>query len=110
VARTLRPYGVNGSSAVLNGFVNARGYPATYRFKWGKTKKYGHLAPDESPKEAVSPDDEGEEIEEVIGGLCPKTTYHFEIVAYGPGGRTFGGDRTFRTTTAKHPPKRCPRR
>jgi virginiamycin B lyase len=110
VARTLRPYGVNGTSAIVDGFINARGYPATYRFKWGKTKRYGHLAPDESPEEPVSPDQEGEEIEEVIGGLCPKTTYHFEIVAYGPGGRALGGDRTFRTTAAKHRPKRCSKR
>jgi virginiamycin B lyase len=109
-ARTLRPYGVNGSEAVLNGFINPHGFPATYRFKWGKTKAYGHLAPDEAPEEPVSPSDTGEEIEEVIWGLCPRTTYHFEIVAYGPGGRTFGGDRTFRTAASKHRPKRCPKR
>jgi len=109
-ARTLRPYGVNGTEAVLNGFINPHGLPATYRFKWGKTKAYGHLAPDEAPEMPVSPSDEGEEIEEVVWGLCPRTTYHFEIVAYGPGGRTLGGDRTFRTSASEHPPKKCPKR
>jgi virginiamycin B lyase len=108
-ARTLKPYGVNGTEAVLYGLINPHGYPATFRFKWGRTKKYGHLAPDESPEQPVSPFQEGEEIEEIIGGLCPKTTYHFEIVAYGAGGTTFGGDRTFRTTASKHPPKHCPK-
>ncbi|HVW48305.1 MAG TPA: hypothetical protein VHA76_14715, partial [Solirubrobacterales bacterium] len=48
-------------------------------------------------------------IEEPILDLCPHTTYHYEIVAYGPGGRALGGDRTFRTPAEKHVPKHCRR-
>jgi hypothetical protein len=44
---------------------------------------------------------------EPIFGLCPDTTYHYEIVAFGPGGRTLGGDRSFSTPREQHVPKHC---
>jgi virginiamycin B lyase len=105
IARTGRAVLVEGDFADLTGYVNSRGFPTTWLFKWGRTKAYGHrgFVP-ESPFRAG----EGSaEIEEPILGLCPGRAYHFEIVAYGPGGRALGGDRTFRTPREKHPPKHC---
>jgi virginiamycin B lyase len=105
IARTGRALLVEEGFAALTGYVNSRGFPTTWLFKWGRTKAYGHrgFVP-ESPFRAGGG---SAEIEEPIFGLCPGRAYHFEIVAYGPGGRALGGDRTFRTPREKHPPKHC---
>ena len=92
---------------MLTGYVNSRGYPTTWRFKWGRTKAYGHLT--FLPESPFGAGEGGSAVEEVVFGLCPQTTYHFEIVAYGPGGRTPGGDRTFTTPPEEHSPKHCHR-
>lgn len=104
-ARTGRPTEVEGSAAVINGYVNPRGFPANWRFKWGRTKAYEHRSfLSERPFRSG---DGGAQVGEEIFGLCPQTTYHFEVVAYGPGGRTAGGDRTFTTARQKYQPKHC---
>jgi streptogramin lyase len=105
IARTGRPIEVEESAARITGYVNPRGFPANWRFKWGRTKAYGHRSfLSERPFTSGEP---GESVEEEIFGLCPRKTYHFELVAYGPGGRTSGGDRTFQTPSAEHPPEHC---
>jgi virginiamycin B lyase len=108
IARTGRAWGVIDGSAILTGYVNSRGFPTTWRFRWGRTKAYGHRG--FFPEEPFGAGEGGSDVEEAIDGLCPRTTYHFEIVAYGSGGRISGGDRTFRTPPEKHPPKHCPGR
>jgi virginiamycin B lyase len=105
IARTGRSWGVEDWSAVLTGYVNSRGFPTTWLFRWGKTDKYGHKT--FLPEDPFRANEGGSEVEEVINNLCPGTTYHYEIVAYGPGGRAPGGDRAFRTPREKHVPKRC---
>ena len=47
------------------------------------------------------------EVGEPIFGLCPDRTYHYEIVAFGPGGRALGGDQRFTTQREKHTPEHC---
>lgn len=105
IARTLKPREVEGDFAELTGYVNSRGFPTTWLFRWGKTKKYGHktFLP-EFPFEA---EEGAARIGEEIFDLCPDTTYHYEIVAFGPGGRAPGGDQAFKTRPAKHQPKHC---
>jgi sugar lactone lactonase YvrE len=39
-------------------------------------------------------------LSQTIGGLTDKTTYHYRIVATGPGGTTLGQDREFKTLAA----------
>jgi virginiamycin B lyase len=105
IARTGKAWGIEGVSAGITAFINPRGFPTTWVFRWGKTKKYNHrgFLP-EFPFEAG----EGSgEVEEFLLDLCPGTTYHYEVVAYGPGGHTSGGDRTFTTKREKHKPKYC---
>lgn len=105
IARTGKVESVEGGSAVLTGFINSRGFPTTWLFKWGRTKKYGHRG--FFPEDTFRAHSGSGELEEEIYRLCPETTYHYEIVAYGSGGKTSGGDRTFETPPEKHPPKRC---
>jgi virginiamycin B lyase len=105
IARTGKAWGVDGYSAEVTGFVNSRGFATTWLFKWGRTKAYGHRG--FLPEEPFRAGGGSAGIEEPLLDLCPATTYHYEIVAYGPGGRAFGGDRTFRTKPEKHPPKHC---
>jgi virginiamycin B lyase len=107
IARTGKPEAVRGGSTELTGFINSRGFSTTWLFKWGKTKAYGHRG--FVPEFPFRAGEGGGEVYETVLGLCPGTTYHFEIVAFGPGGRTSGGDRTFKTKPAKHPPRRCRR-
>jgi virginiamycin B lyase len=105
IARTGRPEEVEGSFARLTGYVNPRGFPTNARFKWGRTKAYGHLTfLFEPPFVSGS---EGRAVGDELFGLCPQTTYHYEVVAYGPGGRAFGGGRTFTTRAQKFQPKHC---
>lgn len=104
IARTEPPEKVEGTFAIFNGFVNPRGFPARWRFKWGRTKAYGHVT--FFPERSLS-GEYSAEVGEDLFDLCPSTTYHFELVAYGPGGRTPGGDRTFTTPSIKRTPKHC---
>jgi hypothetical protein len=88
---------VDSTSAVLAGFINARGYPTKWYFKWGETRAYGHIAPTGGLEEGFS-DSQPEEVEEGVSGLTPTTIYHYRIVAYDrEGKKAFGGDKTFRT-------------
>jgi hypothetical protein len=113
-ARTLPAYGVNATEAVLSGLVDPHGRAATFRFQWGTTRRYGHIAPEYAPEESIFPgDDKGAEVQESLVCLAQNTTYHFRVVAYSHGVKSFGRDKTFRTFRAHHSLKgvygRCPK-
>ncbi len=81
------------SSAILHGYVNPNGQPTNYAFQYGTTSAYGvqtPLAPAGNGKAVIK-------VSQSITGLQPFTTYHYRIVAFGPGGAKTGGDRTFAT-------------
>jgi hypothetical protein len=80
---------------VLNGTVNPEGRATTYQFEYGETAGYGSKAP-------VSPASAGSGTKSItvssgINGLTPQTTYHYRIVATGPGGTVYGKDQAFQT-------------
>jgi hypothetical protein len=103
IARTLPAYGVNATEAVLTGFVLPHGRTATFRFQWGTTLRYGHIAPQYAPEEVIFPgDDKGSKVQESLVCLAENTTYHFRIVAYSHGVKAFGRDKTFRTRRSGH--------
>jgi hypothetical protein len=88
---------VTYSSAILYGFVNARGQATNYFFQYGTTKGYGAQSP-------LAPAGNGTitiRVSQAIVGLQPFTTYHYRIIAVGPGGAKTGADRAF--TTPKVP-------
>jgi hypothetical protein len=105
VGALTRPQVATGSasagatSATLNGTVNAIGAGTTYWFDYGTSTAYGSQAPlpaaDAGSGTADAP------VSATATGLVPGTTYHYRLVAHGPGGTTVGSDQTF--TTASPP-------
>ncbi len=89
--------GVSYSAATLHGYVNPHGQATDYVFQYGTTRAYGSqtpLAPAGSGTSSI-------QVTQAVSGLQPLKTYHYRILATGPGGATAGGDRTF--TTPKIP-------
>ncbi len=89
--------GVSYSAATLHGFVNPHGQATDYVFQYGTTHAYGSqtpLAPAGSGTSSI-------QVTQTVIGLQPLKTYHYRILATGPGGAAAGGDRTF--TTPKIP-------
>jgi len=88
---------VTYSAATLHGFVNPHGQVTNYVFQYGTTHAYGSqtpLAPAGSGTSSTT-------VTQAVSGLKPLTTYHYRILATGPGGAAAGNDRTF--TTPKIP-------
>jgi virginiamycin B lyase len=93
--KTRPAYGVEETEALLAGFINPHGQTATFRFQWGKTKRYGHVG--YAPEQPVYAGYKGEEVEEFIDELKPGTIYHFRVIGYSHGKKFFGQDETFKT-------------
>jgi virginiamycin B lyase len=107
IVRTEKPRELEATFALLTGYINSRGFPTTWQFRWGRTKKYGHKS--FLPEWPFEAEEGAAQVGEEIYGLCPATTYHYEVIAIGPGGRVPGGDRRFRTPPQQHVPKHCMR-
>jgi hypothetical protein len=95
VVRTLRPYGVNDIEAILNSEISPHGHEVVMRFQWGRTRHYGHIT--EVPEEDPYPYTQHQEWEEWIGGLRPRTVYHYRALASYEGKKAYGQDVAFRT-------------
>jgi hypothetical protein len=93
--KTLKPYGVNDTEAVLNSEVSPHGREIAIQFEWGKTKRYGHTT--WYPEEIPYPYYQHQEAEEWIGGLKPNTVYHCRVIASFNGKKIFGNDVRFKT-------------
>jgi hypothetical protein len=100
-ARTTRAVDIEGDAALLRGVIDPQGRYTVWRFQWGATKAYGHLANVYPPEEGFS-DSVSHGVEEAIVCLSPHTTYHFRIVAYSHGLKVYGADRTFRTSGLRY--------
>jgi hypothetical protein len=92
-----------GTTAQLRGEVDPNNSPAEYWFEYGPTTAYGQVAP-------AGHADAGAErrhiVSQGVSGLLPGTTYHYQLVAEGPGGPSVGGDLVF--TTAPSGEQGCP--
>jgi hypothetical protein len=93
---------VGSSSATLTGTVNPRGAATTYHFEFGTTTAYGHSSVAASSGGGTS----AVAVAAGLGGLAPRTLYHYRLVASSAGGTTVGADRTFVTGAAPPPPPR----
>ncbi len=86
---------IEDASAVLNGTVNPDGEPVSAcTFEYGPTASYGDSQPCAFlPGSGSSP----VAVSASLGGLAPKTTYHYRVLATNPSGTSDGKPRTFRT-------------
>lgn len=90
---------VGNIEATLKGIVNPRGLATEYFFNYGTTIAYGQ----ETAKKAAGSGTSGVPASQLVSGLSPETTYHFQLVAKSVSGTDTGIDRTF-TTSANPPP------
>jgi outer membrane protein assembly factor BamB len=101
---TLSATSVTETGASLNATVNPNGSAVEEcRFDFGPTEAYGESTPcNPMPGSGASP----VAVSATQQALTSGTTYHFRVVATGPGGSSVGADQTF--TTAKPPPMISP--
>jgi streptogramin lyase len=97
-ATTDKVTGVTSSHAVIFGKVNPRNTATTYRFEWGTSTTYDHVAP--ALDATVGSNNSTHTVNEVLSGLDPSTTYHFRVVATSAEGVSYGADMTFTTDAA----------
>jgi hypothetical protein len=81
------------STVTLTGKVDPNGKATTYFFQIGTTRLYGSDTATTSAGAGNSPVN----VSAAVAGLAPATQYHYRLVAQNADGRTFGGDRTFKT-------------
>jgi plastocyanin len=94
--------GVRSVEATLKGSVNPHGLETTYFFNYGTTEAYGQKTTEKSAGSGTT----NVAKTEVVIGLLPETTYHFQVVAKnsaGGGSEVKGADQMF-TTTGFDPP------
>jgi hypothetical protein len=90
---------VNDSSARLVGQVNPNSLATTYFFEYGTTPAFGSTTPIASAGDGSSL----ETFSQVVAGLIPGTTYHFQLVAENSAGATTSPTRTFTTRSDPMP-------
>lgn len=89
---SLRPRSARLSGTAFNPDVA----PGSAAFQLGATKAYGRT----SRRVAVAPLTRRGTVKATVGGLKPRTTYHFRLVVRNGAGTAFGVDRTFTTPAA----------
>lgn len=88
---------ITGSSAVLNGIVNANNTSATVTFEYGTSTAYGtSITAFQSPVTGNSPT----AVNATLSGLAAATVYHFRVKAVNTNGTVTGDDYTFTTLIA----------
>ncbi|MEI7911327.1 MAG: cadherin-like beta sandwich domain-containing protein, partial [Verrucomicrobiota bacterium] len=96
MATTLAASAILDTGATVQGRVNAQGPITTVAFEYGLTTAYGGTL---AATPATASGTDATAASAALGALQPGLTYHFRLVATGPGGVVRGADRTFTTTT-----------
>jgi len=94
VATSLPATTITGTSAIMNGKVNASGNATTVSFEYGLTPTYGNTLA-ASPASTASGSDV--DVSAIPGNLLPGTTYHYRVVAASSGVSVRSADMTFTT-------------
>ena len=90
---------ITGTTAFLNGQVNANGYSTSVTFQYGLTTSYGStLAYGNVYGTSLT------NVSIQATGLTPNTTYHFRCTGSNAYGTTYGNDMTFTTASSGYPP------
>jgi hypothetical protein len=92
-------------SAIIEAKIDPRGFDTTYRFEWGPTTNYGHIASASSIASADPPT----RVSTHLSGLAVGATYRYRVVAEnGEGRRTISPDQTVETLdSCSLPAGRC---
>jgi hypothetical protein len=88
-----RARGIGADTATLAATIDPNASPTTFHFEYGQSTSYGAV----TPAQQVGGGDAGVNVRVHVGGLAPRTTYHFRAVASNAAGITRGIDRTFTT-------------
>lgn len=92
---TLPASGIEPTAATLHGSLEPQKFPTKYYFEWGETPLYGHNSPvpfgETNAATAV-------EVETMLTGLKPGTTYHYRLAASNQFGISYGADAQFTTS------------
>jgi hypothetical protein len=88
--------GVTQFTATLNGAIEPGETPADYHFEYGTSTAYGSIAP--VPDNTTPITNELLAVSQPVVGLRAGTTYHYRLIASGPGGTNIASsDMTFTT-------------
>jgi uncharacterized protein YjiK len=93
-ATSIAASSISGTTATLNGTINANNASTTVTFEYGLTTSYGtSVTAAQSPVTGTSVTP----VSYALTGLTPNATYHYRVVGVNTEGTTNGGDMTFRT-------------
>ena len=94
---TLAASALTSTNATLNATVNPNGGPTTVYFAYGPTAAYGSFSATNTLATSLG---NAQAVAQVITGLAPGITNHFQAVAQNGLGTNFGGDLIFVTPGA----------
>jgi predicted secreted protein len=97
---TLAASTVTATNAILNATVNPDGGPTAVYFEYGPTTAYGNFSATNVLASSLT---NAQSVAQLITGLPPGTTNHFQAVAQNGLGTNFGGDLAFVTPAAALP-------
>jgi hypothetical protein len=89
----VRPSDVTETGATLHARIDPRGFATTYRFEYGTSTNYDHVAPAGGGSAGDGTDPVPVSVE--LSGLQPGATYHFRVVAENQWGTEATDDSTF---------------
>jgi hypothetical protein len=87
---------ITATGATLAGSVDPQAAQTSFAFEYGTTTSFGRLSPVDNAGGSIG----AEAVSLPIGGLAPRTTYLYRIVASNPDGTTAGSVRSFATGPA----------
>ncbi len=90
---TGHPASVGPFAARVTGTVDPAGATVSWYFEYGPTPSYGHA----TAATSIGPASASVPVSALLTGLAPGRTYHFRLVATGPGGTTYGSDSSLST-------------
>ncbi|OGM91292.1 hypothetical protein A2755_02770 [Candidatus Wolfebacteria bacterium RIFCSPHIGHO2_01_FULL_48_22] len=92
IVQTKQATGVTHAQATLNGSVNPNGFNTTYWFEYGTSKlSLTSLTPSQSIGTGAG------DVDAIMSGLTPNTTYYFRVAAQNEKGKSFGSVLMFTT-------------
>jgi sugar lactone lactonase YvrE len=90
---------VHANSAVLHGSINPEGADTHVSIEYGPTNAYGDAIP--LPAKGIGAGTTAIPVNESVGELSGRQTYHFRIKAFSAAGVSYSADQTFTTPPAE---------